>query len=110
MPASLGLMGMLMAMSAGVAMAQDYPGATHEVCRRVRVADQPRDNHQIAGTLVGAAAGGLVGSKFGGGSGKTLTTVGGVVAGGYAGKKIQENHQDNNVTYHYEQRCYQAQG
>ncbi|HUB88206.1 MAG TPA: glycine zipper 2TM domain-containing protein [Dyella sp.] len=78
----------------------------HRVCRKVRVEDRPKDKHQIAGTLLGAAAGGLVGNQFGGGKGKVLTTAGGVVAGGYAGKKVQESHQQNHATYHYEERCY----
>lgn len=106
MSASLGLIGWLMLSC--VVVAQDS-GAPHQVCRQVKVQDAPKDNHQIAGTLVGAAAGGLVGNQFGGGKGKVLTTAGGVVAGGYAGKKIQENHQANNATYHYEERCYDVQ-
>jgi uncharacterized protein YcfJ len=96
----------------GIASAQDNGTPTaspHQVCRKVRVQDRPKDNHQIAGTLVGAAAGGLVGNQFGGGKGKILTTAGGVVAGGYAGKKVQENHQENNASYHYEERCHDEQ-
>ena len=105
---SLGVTAWLAMSCIGTAMAQDngVPTASpHQVCHRVRVQDQPKDNHQIAGTLVGAAAGGLVGNQFGGGKGKVLTTAGGVVAGGYAGKKVQENHQENNTSYHYEERC-----
>jgi uncharacterized protein YcfJ len=101
------LMGVI-AMTSTDISAQTTP--THEVCHNVQVQDKPADSHQIAGTAIGAAAGGLIGSKFGGGKGKALTTVGGVVAGGVAGKKIQENHQENNATYHYERRCYQVQG
>jgi len=108
MTTSLGLIGCLAMSCVGTAMAQDngLPTASpNQVCHRVRVQDQPKDNHQIAGTLVGAAAGGLVGNQFGGGKGKVLTTAGGVVAGGYAGKKVQENHQADNASYHYEERC-----
>lgn len=106
-PASLGLTGWLMLSGMGAAVAQEHSGtSTHEVCRRVKVQDKPKDSHQIAGTLVGAAAGGLLGNQFGGGKGKVLTTAGGVVAGGYAGKKVQEAHQANHATYHYEERCY----
>jgi uncharacterized protein YcfJ len=86
--------------------AQSYNGGgTHQVCHNVQVQDKPSDNHQIAGTAVGAVAGGLLGHTVGGGKGKTLATVGGAVAGGYTGKKVQENHQENNATYHYERRC-----
>jgi uncharacterized protein YcfJ len=112
MTASLGLIGWLMVSCVGTAIAQNNGGrsTTHQVCHRVKVEDRPKDKHQIAGTLLGAAAGGLVGNQFGGGKGKVLTTAGGVVAGGYAGKKIQENHQDNNATYHYEERCTEEEG
>lgn len=37
------------------------------------------------GTVVGAVAGGLLGHQFGGGSGKTLLTIGGALAGAAAG-------------------------
>ncbi|MGH8426623.1 MAG: RT0821/Lpp0805 family surface protein [Gammaproteobacteria bacterium] len=47
------------------------------------------------GTLVGAGAGALVGSQFGGGSGKTLMTIagaiGGALAGGAIGKKMDQS-------------------
>lgn len=104
--ASLSLAGLMMVASVDRAVAQNTSVHTHQVCRRVKVQDKPKDKHQIAGTLLGAAAGGLLGNQVGGGKGKVLTTAGGVVAGGYAGKKIQEHHQNNNVTYHYEERCY----
>jgi uncharacterized protein YcfJ len=78
----------------------------HQVCENVRVADTAKDNHQIAGTAIGAVAGGLLGHQVGGGKGKTLATVGGAVAGGYAGKKVQEHHQDKNAGTHIERRCH----
>jgi uncharacterized protein YcfJ len=109
MPASLGVIACLMLAGTSAAMAQSNSSTPHQVCQRVRVQDRPKDSHQIAGTLVGAAAGGLLGNQFGGGKGKVLTTAGGVVAGGYAGKKVQEAHQSNNATYHYEERCYEQQ-
>lgn len=108
--ASFALIGCLMVSGMSAASGQDGaspPATSHQVCRKVRVQDRPKDNHQIAGTLVGAAAGGLLGNQFGGGKGKVLTTAGGVVAGGYAGKKVQESHQQNHQTYHYEERCYE---
>lgn len=95
---------------AGASHAQDQnTSGTHTVCRNVRVEDKPKDNHQIAGMAVGAVAGGLLGHTIGKGKGNTIATVGGAAAGGYAGKKVQENHQENNPTYHYEKRCYQEQ-
>ena len=40
-----------------------------------------------------------------GGDGKTVATVAGAAAGGYAGSKIQKNMQENNTTQTVEQRC-----
>jgi surface antigen len=45
-------------------------------------------NNTTGGTLLGAGLGGLLGSQFGGGSGKALATVGGVLAGGLIGHSI----------------------
>lgn len=42
------------------------------------------------GLLAGGAAGALLGNQIGGGTGKTIATVGGAAGGAYAGKKIQE--------------------
>ena len=46
------------------------------------------ENKQQVGTLSGAAIGGLLGSQFGGGSGKIFTTVGGALVGGLIGGEI----------------------
>ena len=43
---------------------------------------------EVGGTLVGAAAGGLVGSQFGGGSGKLVATGLGVLIGGLIGNQV----------------------
>jgi uncharacterized protein YcfJ len=67
--------------------------------------EPPKDQHQIAGTAIGAVAGGLLGNQVGGGKGKTLATVAGAVAGGYAGKKVQQNRQHANVTTTTERQC-----
>ena len=93
--------------------AQDHPQhhqdhRTHQVCRDVRVRDRPSDSHRIAGTAIGAVAGGLLGHQVGGGRGKTLATVGGAVAGGYVGNRVQKNHQDTHARYHIERRCQPA--
>jgi uncharacterized protein YcfJ len=71
----------------------------------VTTSEPPKDQHQIAGTAIGAVAGGLLGNQVGGGKGRTLATVAGAVAGGYAGKKIQENRQHANVTSTTERKC-----
>jgi len=66
-----------------------------------------KDQHQIAGTAIGAVAGALVGHQIGGGKGRDIATVGGAVAGGFAGHEIQKRHQENNSTYTtVEHRCH----
>ena len=66
---------------------------------------QATDEHQIAGTAIGAILGGAIGNQVGGGNGKKLATVAGAVAGGYAGKKVQGNMQAQNTYQETEQRC-----
>ena len=64
-----------------------------------------KDEHRIAGTAIGAVAGGLLGHALGGGHGKTLATVAGAAAGGYAGNRVQQNLQDKDVVPATEHRC-----
>ncbi|MEP6897401.1 MAG: glycine zipper 2TM domain-containing protein [Rhodanobacter sp.] len=101
------LIGIVLSSSFSPAEAQDYDHhRTRQVCHDVRVQDRAKDNHRIAGTAIGAVAGGLLGHQVGGGKGKTLATVGGAVAGGYVGNRVQKNHQDNHAGYHIERRCH----
>ena len=78
-----------------------------EVCQDVVVSDEApvRDPNRIAGTALGAVAGGLVGSQIGGGSGRKLTTIAGAAAGGYAGNQVQKNLQEQNSVSRTETRC-----
>lgn len=78
------------------------------VCRDVLVQkERPhQDQHRIAGTAIGAVAGGLLGNQIGSGRGRTLATVGGAVAGGYAGNRVQAHHQDRDTYTVRERRCY----
>lgn len=107
---ALALAASALAFSANPAHAQEHHHRdhqpSHQVCRDVRVKDKPTDDHRIAGTAIGAVAGGLLGHQVGGGKGKTLATVGGAVAGGVVGNKVQEHHQDSNAHYHIEKRCH----
>ena len=79
----------------------------HERCEDVQVQHRApvKDEHRIAGTVVGGLAGGLLGSNVGGGKGKTLATVAGAAAGGYAGNQIQKNMQEKDVATTTEHRC-----
>ncbi|MGF1723543.1 glycine zipper 2TM domain-containing protein [Photobacterium nomapromontoriensis] len=45
---------------------------------------------QMIGALAGAAVGGILGSKVGGGSGSDIAAIGGGLLGGYAGSKAGE--------------------
>lgn len=78
-----------------------------EVCKDVAVTRQApvKDEHQIAGTAIGAVVGGLLGNQVGGGNGKKLATVAGAVGGGYAGNKAQEHLQSRDIYTTTETRC-----
>jgi uncharacterized protein YcfJ len=69
-----------------------------------------RDEHQLAGTAIGAVAGGLLGNQIGGGKGRTLATVAGAVGGGYAGHEIQERRQETNTTTSTVRKCSTVAG
>jgi len=79
----------------------------HEVCEDVPVTKQrqPKDEHQIAGTAIGAILGGVIGHQVGGGSGKQLATVAGAAAGGYAGNRVEKHVQDKDTYTETEHRC-----
>jgi uncharacterized protein YcfJ len=78
-----------------------------EKCEDVQVQHQApvKDEHRIAGTVIGGVAGGLLGHAIGGGTGKTLATVAGAAAGGYAGNQVQKNMQQKDVVTTTERRC-----
>ena len=78
-----------------------------QVCHDVVVNEQApvKDTNRIAGTAIGALAGGLLGHQIGGGTGRTLATVGGAAAGGYAGNQVQKNMQEKDTVSRTETRC-----
>ena len=78
-----------------------------EKCEDVQVQHRApvKDQHRIAGTVLGGLAGGLLGSTIGGGKGKTIATVAGAAAGGYAGNQVQKNLQEKDVVTKTERRC-----
>jgi len=78
-----------------------------QVCHDVVVSEKAptKDPNRIAGTAIGAVAGGLLGSQIGSGSGRTLATVAGAAAGGYAGHEVQAGMQEKNTVSRSETRC-----
>jgi uncharacterized protein YcfJ len=82
-------------------------GAPQQVCHDETVYKKvpPKDQHRIAGTVIGAVAGGLLGHMIGGGKGNTIATVAGAAGGGYAGNRIEANEQNHNVKAEVVHRC-----
>lgn len=71
------------------------------VCQQYRV---KRDEHNIAGTVVGGALGGLLGNQFGSGTGQSIATGVGAAGGAVAGNKIQQKAN----TGGYETKCFDS--
>src|SRR5512134_3463397 len=78
-----------------------------EECKQVQVQKQApvKDEHRVAGTVIGGVAGGLLGSTIGGGRGKTVATVAGAAGGAYAGNQVQKSMQQKDVVTTTETRC-----
>lgn len=51
----------------------------------------------IVGKVGGAVVGGVLGHQIGGGTGKTLATIGGAAAGAYAGNEVQKQTSSKTV-------------
>jgi len=94
---------------ARVISVQKIPGP-RQICTDQTVVErrEPEDKHKVAGTVIGAVAGGVIGSQFGGGRGRTVATVGGAVAGGAIGRKVQGNHQDQDTVTRVVKHCRPA--
>ncbi|AUH00438.1 glycine zipper 2TM domain-containing protein [Pectobacteriaceae bacterium CE70] len=76
-------------------------------CRNVTVTHrQPvQDENRLAGSLLGAVAGGVLGHQIGGGRGQDVATVAGALAGGYAGNQVQGKMQNSDTYVTSQQRC-----
>ncbi|ARF49772.1 glycine zipper 2TM domain-containing protein [Pantoea stewartii] len=76
-------------------------------CRNVTLTHRRpvQDENRIAGSVLGAVAGGVLGHQFGGGRGRDVATVAGALAGGYAGNQVQGGLQDRDTYTTSEQRC-----
>jgi uncharacterized protein YcfJ len=72
----------------------------------VAVTADPKDEHRIAGTAIGAVVGGAIGKDVGD---RDITTAAGAAAGALIGRKIQErvqeNRADQRTTTTIERRC-----
>lgn len=75
--------------------------ATRTECTTERVVTNKEwGKNSVAGTIIGGAAGAVVGHQFGGGSGKDAATAAGAVGGAYVGNKVaKENFPDQEVSY-----------
>ncbi len=76
-------------------------------CRNVTLTHRRpvQDENRIAGSVLGAVAGGVLGHQFGGGRGRDVATVAGALAGGYGGNQVQGAMQDRDTYTTHEQRC-----
>ncbi|BAN98426.1 hypothetical protein E05_36600 [Plautia stali symbiont] len=76
-------------------------------CRNVTLTHRRpvQDENRIAGSVLGAVAGGVIGHQFGGDRGRDIATVAGALAGGYGGKQVQGALQDRDTYTTSEQRC-----
>ena len=66
----------------------------------------PKDEHRIAGTVLGALVGGAVGKDVGD---KDITTAAGAAAGGIAGNQVQKKLQERKTYTTTETHCVPAQ-
>jgi len=84
-------------------IAQNSP---RQECHDVAVQQRlPERDGNVGGTVLGAVIGGLAGHQVGGGKGRDLATVGGAVAGGFIGNRIDRNHVGGRVVNTTQQQC-----
>jgi uncharacterized protein YcfJ len=82
-----------------------------EECKDVVVTRQQpvKDEHKIAGSVLGAVAGGALGNAIGGHGKNTGAKVAGAVVGGVAGNQIQGKMQEADTYQTTERRCKTVQ-
>jgi outer membrane lipoprotein SlyB len=76
----------------------DSPTYRQGVVDRIEVIKKG-DTNNIAGTIIGGIAGGLIGHQIGGGSGQTAATIIGGVGGAVAGNQVQQRSRGANETF-----------
>jgi uncharacterized protein YcfJ len=69
-----------------------------------------RDDQRVPSAVLGAVIGGILGHQIGGGSGRSLATAGGVVAGAVVGGNLARNRNGDAVVTRDVQRCANAPG
>ena len=74
------------------------PSYSQGVVDRIEVI-RKGDSNNIAGTIIGGIAGGLIGHQIGGGSGQTAATIIGGVGGAVAGNQVQQRTRGANETF-----------
>ena len=94
----------LLVLLAGCADQPSRPSAAAAPAYRQGVIDRIEivrkgDSSNIAGTIIGGIAGGLVGHQIGGGSGRTAATIVGGVGGAVAGGEVQKRTRGANETF-----------
>lgn len=76
----------------------DSPTYRQGVVDRIEVI-RKGDNNNVAGTIIGGIAGGLLGHQIGGGSGQTAATIVGGVGGAVAGSQVQQRTRGANEAF-----------
>lgn len=78
---------------------QQAQGVLYGRVESIETVPAQNDSPNLLGTVVGGAAGGLLGNQVGGGRGRTAATIGGAVIGALAGNQIEKQMGAGNVLY-----------
>ena len=77
-----------------------------QVCREEPVQHYVAENHSPVPVIFGSILGGVIGSQFGGGSGKTLATIAGATIGGAVARGAQDRRYPSQQYTTLDERCY----
>lgn len=77
-----------------------------EICHRENVRHRVPEHRSPVPTIFGAVLGGIIGSQFGGGHGKTAATIAGATIGGAVATHAQHHRYPPKYYDRLEQRCY----